>query len=244
MSIVVPDSLAKTVDAVNEAAFYGRTLTVMEREEAADWITARHGLCGCYANTFAAFPDELRDGIQVFTGERCKSASGRHIMGEEACRALRLLNVPSVKVSDAIAEATNSLNIGPAELPTGDDPRPDDGKVHWLWPYRGGTFCCGPCSVGMWRHLLAGGFDHKEERLERGLTCLRDSRKGNGEWRVFPYWYTVLTLVEIDLPQAREELRYGASRLEVAAKKNPGPDPIRPWPARRAELARRALARI
>jgi len=249
MSLVFPESLAKTVDAVNDSLFFGRSLTTGDREEVANWITARHGVSGCYANTFAPFPDEVRDGIQVFTGERCKSASGRHIIGEEACRVLRQLNSTSTKTHDAVEEATRSLDIGPAELPSGMDPRPSDGKVHWLWPYRGGTFCCGACTVGMWRHLLAGGFDHAEVRLTRGLTCLHDCRKGNGQWRVFPFWYTLLALIEMNIPEARHELQYAGRQLEAAAKQFPedqalGTVPARPWPARRAELARRALSRI
>lgn len=247
--MIFSNSLAKTVDAVNEALFCGRSVSATEREGVADWITSRHGMAGCYANTFAPFPDEAREGMRVFTGERCKSASGRHIIGEEACRVLRLLDVSAKATSDALDEATRSLDIGPAELPRGEDPKPDDGKFHWLWPYRGGTFCCGPCTVGMWRHLLAGGFDHPEERLARGLKCLHDCRKGSGQWRVFPLWYTVLALVEVDLAEAREELRYAAIHLELAAKRFPAaqscePEPMRPWPGRRAELARRALARI
>lgn len=244
MNLIVHESLAKTVDAVNECLFFSKELPLDAREQVAVWITARHRESGRYANTFALFPEEICGGIRLFTGERSVAASSRHIVGEEACRVLRQLNVQTLSVHTAIEEATQSLNIGPGELPQEAIPRPDDGKTHWLWPYRGGTFCCGACSVGMWRHLLAGGFDAKEARLARGLTCLRDCRKGDGDWRVFPFWYTVLALVEMELPQAAEELRYAARRLESAAQGTRLSPRASLWQARRTELARRALARM
>ena len=86
-------SLSQTVDAVNAAQCAGRTLTAAERGEVARWIATRQGLHGAYADTFAGFPSERTTGIVLFTGERISSASARHILGEEASRALRLLRV-------------------------------------------------------------------------------------------------------------------------------------------------------
>ena len=82
-------SLSQTVDAINAAHFSGRTLAAAERSEAARWIVGRQGLPGAYGGTFAGFPSERSKGIVLFTGERIASASARHILGEEASRALR-----------------------------------------------------------------------------------------------------------------------------------------------------------
>jgi hypothetical protein len=86
-------SLSQTVDAINAADFDGRRLTPAERGAAARWIAARQGVPGCYAGTFAGFPAERSNGIVLFTGEHIVSASARHILGEEASRALRRLGV-------------------------------------------------------------------------------------------------------------------------------------------------------
>ena len=83
-------SLSRTVDAVNTAHFDGTPLAATERGPAAKWIAARQGLPGSYGGTFAGFDAERSTGIVVFTGERITSASARHILGEEASRALRL----------------------------------------------------------------------------------------------------------------------------------------------------------
>ena len=88
-------SLSQTVDAINAAYFYRRTLAAAERGQAARWIAARQGLDGAYGGTFAGFPAERSKGIVLFTGERIASASARHILGEEASRVLIAANAGS-----------------------------------------------------------------------------------------------------------------------------------------------------
>lgn len=198
-------SLSQTVDAIHAAHFDGRTLTATERGQAARWIAARHGLPGAYAGTFAGFPSERSRGIVLFTGERIASASARHILGEEASRALRALRVRDPNVTRAIDGADSGLMRcleRAAEDPRNSNP---------------GLYCCGKCSVGLWRNLLAGGLDRRDERLQRGASHLRSMRDGDRQWRRFPFWYTVLALSEMDNAEARAELRYAAPALERAA---------------------------
>ena len=70
-----------------------------------------------------------------------------------------------------------------------------------------GLYCCGKCSVGLWRNLLAGGLNRQEERLRRGALHLRSMRVGEHRWRKFPFWYTVLALSEMDSAEATTESR-------------------------------------
>jgi len=44
MRIVNPNSLAVTLDGLNDAFFYGRPLSESQREQAAQWIAGRQGL--------------------------------------------------------------------------------------------------------------------------------------------------------------------------------------------------------
>src|SRR5262249_15504589 len=101
-----------------------------------------------------------------------------------------------------------------------------------------GLFCCGKCSVGLWRNLLAGGLDRREERLQRGAGHLRSVRDGEHGWRTFPFWYTVLALSEMDSAEARAELTYAAPVLERAASRAV---PSAAYPRRRQVLAARTL---
>ena len=88
--LIHQSSLSATVDAVNEAMFFGKAIAAKDRRHVARWIAARQGLPGAYGELFAGFAPELA-GIRLFTGERVTSASARHILGEESCRALLLL---------------------------------------------------------------------------------------------------------------------------------------------------------
>src|SRR5262249_57968211 len=100
------------------------------------------------------------NGIVLFTGERITSASARHILGEEASRALRLLFVRDRNVTRALEAAEEGLMRCLARAAA--DPRNRNP----------GLYCCGKCSVGLWRNLLAGGLDRHEERLQRGALHL------------------------------------------------------------------------
>lgn len=184
---------------------------------------------GAYGHTFAGFDDERKRGIVVFTGERITSASARHILGEESCRVLRQLRARDANVKAAFERATEGLMACLARAAR--DPRNDNP----------GLISCGKCSVGLWRHLLAGGLDRQEERLQRGVRHLQTRRDGSGQWRAFPFWYTALALSEVALPAAKKELRYAAAMLERTASRAPAKTI---YAKRRHELAQRTLTTI
>ena len=222
-------SLSQTVDAITAAHVDGRALTASERGEAARWIAGRQGLPGAYADTFAGFPAERSKGIALFTGERIASASARHILGEESCRALRQLRVRDAHVTRALERADSGLMQcleRAAQDPRNTNP---------------GLFCCGKCSVGLWRNLLGGGLDRREERLQRGAAHLRSMRDGNRQWRRFPFWYTVLALADMDSAEAKTELTYAAPELERVAGRAA---PSSVYARRRHALAARTLERL
>jgi hypothetical protein len=219
-------SLSRTVDAVNAAHFDGRSLSAAERSQTARWIAARQGLPGCYGGTFAGFAVERTKGIALFTGERIGSASARHILGEESSRALRLLRIRDRVVRRALDAADEGLMQCLTRAAA--DPRNRNP----------GLYCCGKCSVGLWRNLLAGGLDRREERLRRGALHLRSARDGEHGWRKFPFWYTVLALSEMDSVEAKRELKYASPALERIARRSV---PSAVFASRRHELAIRAL---
>ena len=227
-SLVHPTSVSETLDAISAALFEHRKIPAAERKRVASWLAERQGLPGAYGDTFAGFPGERKRGIVLFTGERITSASARHILGEEACRALRLLGVSDPRVVRALERADRGLFGCLARA--AEDPRNTNP----------GRYCCGKCTVGLWRNLLSGGLDRQEERLRCGAGHLGTLRDGKGQWRVFPFWYTILALSEMDLPEASRELAYAAPVLERAARRAPGPTRTA---VRRQQLAGRALAR-
>jgi hypothetical protein len=212
MGIVHPGSLIATVDAVNEAFFQGQAVPKAEAAKAAAWIADRQGLPGAYRGMFAPTGADFRKGATLFTGETMRSRAGcAHVMGEEACRALLLLG-GGRRAKDALSRATAWM------APQPDSPPPVPG-----W------YCCHTCSVAMWRHLAVSPAPYAEEFLAGGIKVLKSRREKSGKWRGFPFYYTLLALTDIDLPGAREEMRFAARVCERLMKR----------PSRRDKFSRR-----
>jgi hypothetical protein len=233
VSLVRPDSLAATLDAVNDALFFGRPISDADRRRAAAWLAARQGLPGSYHGMFAPAEADRREGMRLFTGERVATrAATAHILGEEACRALLLLDVPLEEVRCALARATEAMLV---RLRAAEEREKHTGRP-WL-----GQYCCGRCTAALWRHLAAGGLERADRHLAAGVEALRHSRDGEGRWRRYPFHYTVLALSEMDVSLAIDELRYAAPILERLA--NRAPDGAA-FAARRRTLTERVLARV
>jgi hypothetical protein len=71
-----------------------------------------------------------------------------------------------------------------------------------------------------------------------GVRALRACRDGNGRWRSFPHYYTLLALSGFDYPQVRDELRYA---LGSAGRRGSGTAPV--YAERRRLLLERIAAR-
>ena len=225
MSMLHAQSLAATLDSLNEAMFFGKPLGKAVRQEAAGWIAGRIGQHGSYAGMPAPTGSDYARPIHLFTGEAVSSgAATGHILGQEACRALILLRPPGKAAADALERATGRIIELIAE---------SRDRKH-------GMFCCGKCSAAMWRHLAAGGLTLQEELLADGLRSLKTHRDGAGRWRRFPFHYTLLALSEIDLPAVTNELRYAAPHCERLVKRAAAGDK---FAQRRRVLAERVLAR-
>jgi bacterioferritin-associated ferredoxin len=195
MKLLNTKSLAATVDSANDTMFFGGAVPAAEKLRVAKWLASRQGIRHSYAGLPAPTDMDL-SGIKLFTGETIATRAGVcHILGEEALRIMLLFNVKDAAVRGAIDQANASMA---ARIN-----RPD-----------AGGYCCGKCSVAMWRSLLAGGFDNREARIANGLKGLNKHRDGKGRWARYPFYYTLLALSEMDSPAAVAEMRYVAPILE------------------------------
>jgi hypothetical protein len=221
------ESLAETLDAVNDAFFYERVLVESMRKEIAKWIAGMRGKPGSYARMFAPTSIDRSNGVKVFTGEMVRSGAAiGHILGEEACRALILLGVADTVVKSALDQATQGMLCRLRQTENA-------GKVY-------GIYCCGVCSVAYWRHVMVGGLDRNEERLAAAMESLKAHRTGDGRWRRFPFYYTLLALSEMNLKPAIDEMRYTAPVLERYVRKTIGDSK---FSERRGVIAERVLAK-
>lgn len=205
--LIHPDSLGGTLDAVNAAFFYHQPIPADTCLETALWIADRHALPGAYAGMFAPTEYDFAFGTLTFTGEPVRSAAGTgHVLSEEACAALFRLQRqdPRVRESEEVQKALERSRRGILR-------RMEEGEVLGQWS---GVYCCGTCSVALWRHLLSSAGADDQRRLENGLAELKRYRDGKGRWKRFPFHYTLLALLEIDLPAVREEVQYAAPVIE------------------------------
>ena len=227
MSFIREDSLAGTLDALDQAWFDGQEIAAADRLAAARWIAARQGQPGAYAGMSAPMPQDYAHLPALFTGEPVKSQAGvGFVLGQEALRALRRLNVAEPEVSAAFDRARQGMLQRLAESEA------SGGQV--------GTYCCSRCSSVLWRSLAAGGLPDAEERLVSGLQSLRQARDGSGKWRRFPFYYTLLVLSEIGPALAGGEMHYAAPAAERAVRRSVAPDDR--FGQRRRRVAEKLLA--
>ena len=235
-SLVDSASLAATVDALSDAFFHTRVLSVAQRRAAASWIASRQGLPGSYAGAFAATAKDAREGYRLFTGERVSPGPGAaHIISQEACRALRLLDVRDPQVQTALAQGSRGL-LAPL-CDSVKRPVRQSASGMRLLP---GMVCCMKCSCALYRHLVCCADEHADF-LALGVKAIHAHRNGTDGWRGWPFHYTLLTLLEIGTPPATEELSFAAPRCKTELAKRPSKSNI--YSQRRRLLMERVLAR-
>jgi len=119
LELLDKNSLAGTLDSVNEALFFDRRVPKAEARRLARWLASRHDLPGSYAGMFAPTARDYETGIRLFTGHRITSgAATGHILGEETCRTLRLLDAGVRDADRALENAVRSMDARLAESET------------------------------------------------------------------------------------------------------------------------------
>jgi hypothetical protein len=193
--ILVPSSLTETLDNINESLLYGEPISGEEGLQAARWIATCQGGKGSYRGLFAPTPQDFEEGIRLFTGERLVCASARHIMGQEAARALWLLGGQENTLREVYEQATQWMQ--------------DEATFR-----QSGRYCCGRCTLAFWRHYGVGDFPDKERLINRGLHEMQSRRSADGKWQTYPFYYSIYTLASLGFTAAREELSYARPAIE------------------------------
>lgn len=230
--------LAGTVAQVNHARFFGETITQQDARAASRLIVSRYGQDIPDAIRNAARPNprwasipksfnlteqERRRKPGTFTGEALANASLRMVHSREAARALFICGAvlgdtapEALALCESVRETANGLRKQNSPL-----------------------FCCGPCTVSVWRLAGIGARVSDDAALDHLLSALRKHRDDNGAWRRFPFFYTLLALLELDHPRAAAELKYAGPACE---RKRKGLKPGTVIAARRIAVLDRVLS--
>lgn len=205
MNCLNKESLYLTLDSLSESLFFNQPISKAQSLAIARWIASRQGLPGSYAGMFAPAKRDAT-GVRLFTGEPVRSRVGiAHILGEECCRILALLDVADEKVQAALSRAVQCFVA-----------RLEESERRGYSP---GTYCCGTCSTAYWRNLANHLLPRAEERLILGMKELKRLRRGDGTWRCFPFYHTCLALTGIGPGLAKGEMQYAAMRWQKSLKR-------------------------
>ncbi len=200
--VLVSSSLAETLWRLEEVRQGFRPKFTSKVQEALCWVISRQGLQRSYANLFSPTIKDI-DGVQLLTGEHVEYAALRHILGEEALRTVLLWGQGS---SAAVNTAVNSFNQllerGGASCAS-----------------LTGFYCCYKCTPAFMRALAVVKPDGWRNILEKSVGNIKENRTSDGRWRSFPFFYTLLTLSEIDLVSAKDELRHARNVAEKLVKR-------------------------
>jgi hypothetical protein len=207
MNLVDTQSLVNTLNNINNLFFFDKKITNEDKEKTALWISSRQGLKGSYENMFAPTENDFKENKDLFTGDRILSSyvATAHIVGEESCRTLIKLDVKNKDVIRSLEKATNGITR-----------RLDQSKEE-VENY--GFYCCGKCSISLLRHINAGGISKYKKVLSNGIKTIKSLRSGDGKWKRFPFYYTLLFLSESDLPEAKDEIKYTLNYCERIYKR-------------------------
>lgn len=201
MKLLDTNSLAITLDNLNDSILHGNTMDESEKVQTALWLSSLQGKPGSYRGMFAIPPADKKNETMLYTGDLLNSnASLRHILGEEALHALLWLNVKDGAVQTAVENALAALAEYTGYL--GKNPPP--------------TYCCGKCTDAVLRVMRLIPEQEAKRYIQASLKAIKTFRDGNGKWKRFPFYYTLYTLM--DLPGAEDELIYSSAVLERSLK--------------------------
>jgi hypothetical protein len=200
MTIVTPERLYKTIDAVNEMIYEGRFITGEQRDEIVGWIASRQYRTGANAGFFRPTHLDQQEPLRLFTGEAVKTHFATDLIPAlEAARALCML----CEYRPLLESWLRPLEARLAETCL------NDGVTLGEWAHTAAAYL---------RYLAARGNPNK---LQAQLDLIHSLQDGAGRWIRLPFYYTLFTLLEIDHPRAFAELAYAAPTCEQLLRKAP-----------------------
>ncbi len=188
-------------------------------KQVAEFIAGQQIRLGKNAGIFVESKNVSRAKARLFTGEKLKTdLAVKNILTAEATRALVLSNSSSEFIISSI-----------------------DLALDWLEEQCISKFCstgeCRHSTVSFMRLLNAL---EKADRLDGMIRTLSRHRDGRGGWKGFPYFFTLLALVETESLLADKELNYA---LEYAESRFNRSRIEEPYSTRRDEILSRLMNR-
>lgn len=202
---MVRESLAGTVDRVNDRLFRGGGIEGDEAGRVIDALLTRRVLDGSRAGLFEPSDRDGSQPVRLFTGERVHTKLAlRHVLSLESGRILHLLGRDREDVRGSIEELL---------------------AVSWRTCF-GKDHCiigeCAYASIAFLRLLATLDRPEHAEWIEDHIALIRHHRDRTGRWDRFPFHYTALSLVEANTLSAHRELDYADQALRRSGRRGRG----------------------
>lgn len=203
-----PTSLSEAIDTVSEALFLERPISDELRIDTITLLINRQIHTGTNNGFFLPLSSEPDLPYRLFSGEQLHTKlARRHIQLIEATRLLSLL-------TQGGHSAARSIKLAESRMDT--------------MCYS--KFCasgeCKAISVAYLRYLASSAPKSAVDRLSFFLASLASHRDGKGAWRGFPYFYTLLTLSEMDRSMSNNELQYALGSFEKRLARSHSAEPF------------------
>lgn len=198
MDVIRELSLYETVMNATRHHFLDGMFDAVERNRLTGWLLSRRNPGGGFL--FPLTPEERTAKPPLLTGEKPKT----YLLAENAleCETLRLLAL----LSPANPESEQAIAMADRRLR-----RQCFANVCL-------TGECPHVSIAYLRFLTSHPGSETGSRLRHGVEVLSQHRAGDGRWQKFPFWYTLLWLVDLPANLAKDELVYAVPALERAKK--------------------------
>ena len=213
-------SLVDIVDRINEMEQQGEFISESMRDATAQTILKFYDGNKKFLGFYLPMVDFKRGG-RLFSGERLYTQLGINtVVSLEISRALSILagGQPAVK---SILDEVNQRLLKKCYV--------NDGCT---------TGECAHNMVAFWRYLLVNNWPDRDTRIKEILHHLNNSRDGNGRWDHFPFYYTLMVLLETGNNEAKLELDYALPACEASL---PFISIIEPYLQRRKLILERCL---
>ncbi|MFW9908113.1 MAG: hypothetical protein ACFFEF_06020 [Candidatus Thorarchaeota archaeon] len=142
------------------------------------------------------------------------SGTSRLITGERLFTKLAVHNITAVQKARALLSIKNPSKEEIVKL---------EGLDRWLGKQCFSRFCaageCRHATIAYLRYLGNRGDDESLGKANSMIQKLSGYRDGNGKWKGFPFYYTLLVLAEIQTDAAKHELNYAYQASKKALKR-------------------------
>ena len=173
-----------------------------EMADAVAWLLSRQVTAGRRQGMFQPLPADLLNSAQLPTGERLKTKlAAWNVFSHEAVRALQMLAPSQEPVRAATTRAFQIFS------------RQCYAQQHCAIGE------CAHSAISYMRLLAASDGSSHMTWVDEQLKLLRAHRLSTGRWRRFPFYFTLLALLEVRSPAANAELKHARPACERAVRR-------------------------